>query len=495
MKNPFLKLYSKCKALQPQAMSVLAFSMLASAGVLLSLINQTKAVEGQGSTTPRFNFLSNDQEMLRMAKQDNPVWSDPVNAKPGDEVAFLVYYHNGVLDSVAHNTKVRVDLPLSQSNKLVAKSWLWSDETTPISDTVVDGQIVGLSGGTIDLPSESRIDYEPGTTKLFAENSQIPVSLPDGIVSESGVNIGSIAGCWQHAGFITFVARISGSAQLVMDKTVAHPGDPVWHNEISANPGDSIAYHLGIRNDGGTTAANVSVKDILPSYMSYETGTTYIYTKDHPEGIKQSDTLFGGGITLGSVTAGNDGITYVTYRVKLFTNMPAGSFVLSNIAKVYMNGVEQDQAQAKVLVSAARGLVISKYVSNGVSWVKQNSGKLGDTLSYRIVIRNTGNIPLQAVMVKDALPVFVTYTSGSSRINNEQASDDIISANGLLVGTLAPGEQKTITLSGIIHGCPPIGGYDLINTAYARSDQMSEISDSADTVVNVSPLVAPLPTI
>lgn len=482
----------KVKSIKPKALAVLAFSILASAGVLVSVINQPASIaEGQGANTPRFNFLQGDQEMLRVANESNPVWSDPANAQPGDRVAFLVYYHNGILDSTAHNTKVRVDLPLTQSNQLEAKSWLWSDETNPITDTIVDSQIVGLSGATINLPTQSRIDYEPNSTKLYANNSQTGVSLPDGIVSEGGVNIGNINGCWQYAGFVTFVGRISGPASLVMDKTVAHPGDTVWHNEISANPGDDIAYHLGIRNDGGSTASNVSVKDILPAYMSYETGTTYIYTKDHPEGIKQADTLFDSGISLGNVTTGNDGIVYVTYRVKLSVDMPAGAFVLSNIAKVYANGVEQDQAQAKVYVSAERGLIITKHVSNGVSWVKQSTAKLGDTLTYRVVVRNTGNVTLQNVTVRDILPVFVRYTNGSTKIDNVQTSDDIVTANGLFIENLAVGEQKTITLSGYIYGCPPIGGYDLINTAYAKSYNVSEISDSADTIVNVSSLATP----
>ncbi|PIZ27811.1 hypothetical protein COY45_00450, partial [Candidatus Berkelbacteria bacterium CG_4_10_14_0_8_um_filter_42_34] len=217
--------------------------------------------------TPRFNFLPGDAEMLRAAKVTDSNWADPINANIGNRVAFLLYYHNGMVDTVAHNTRVRVDLPIDQSTQLKATSYLWSDKTAYITDTVVDGQIVGLSGGTINVPTNARIQYVSGSTKLFANGSTTGVAIADGITTNSGVNIGDINGCWQYAGYVTFLADIYGESNLVMDKKVAHPGESQWHDEITANPGDSAAYLLGIRNDGNITAGQISVKDILPQYM------------------------------------------------------------------------------------------------------------------------------------------------------------------------------------------------------------------------------------
>lgn len=455
-------------------------------------LKQPNFVSAEGVNTPRFNFLPGDVEMLRAAKTTESTWSDPVSANIGDKVAFLFYYHNGIVDSVAHHTKVRVDLPINESNQLVAKSWLWSQETEAISDTVVDGQIIGQSGATVNLPTDGRIEYVPGSTKWFPNRSETPTAMPDGITSNSGLDIGDINGCWQFAGFVTFLAEIKGPAQLVMDKTVAHPGDTTWRKEISANPGDSIAYHLGIRNDGGTTAEEVTVKDILPSYMTYETGTTFIYTKDHPEGVKQPDTLFESGISLPDLIPGNDGIVYVTYRTKISSNIPSGAWALNNVAKVFMKGIEQDQDQAKVTVVASRGLVIDKKVSNGVSWVEESSANLGDKIDYRIIIRNTGNIAIESVSVRDVLPVFTSYILGSTKVNGSTVGDEIITSGGLSLSTLQPGQEAVIVFSVSTKGCPPVGGYTLTNTAYVKGLGFTEISDTAITKITVSPANDPI---
>lgn len=460
-------------------------------GLMVAPAVNLKTAKVGATDAPRFNFLEGDHEMLRLAKTTDTTWSDPVSANIGDRVSFLVYYHNGIVNSTAHSTKIRVDLPINESNKLVAKSWLWSQETAAISDTIVNGQVVGLSGGTVNLPSTGRIEYVAGSTNWFPNRTSTPTHMPDGIMSDSGLDIGDIQGCWQYSGFVSFMADIKGPAQLVMDKTVAHPGDTTWHEEITANPGDSIAYHLGVRNEGGTSASGVLVKDILPTYMTYTPGTTYIYTKDHPEGIKQADTLFTGGIVISDIAPGQDNVVYVTYRTKIDVDMPAGAFALNNVAKVFLNGVEQDQDQAKVTVTAQRGLVLDKKVSNGVSWVEQNTANFGDTISYRIIVRNTGNTPLSNVILKDALPMFVNYVNGSTKIDGVATGDSINTANGLALGSIAAGAEKTITLQGKIVGCAPLGQSNLLNTAFGRADSVTEISDSATTILTVMAPVTP----
>lgn len=463
-----------------------AFLLLSFLGVMTLPNDSAEIAKGQTSPTPRFNFLQGDYQMLEVAKATDTTWSDPLNANIGDRVVFLLYYHNGIVGSTAHNTKARVDLPLNQTNQIVAKSWLWSDETEPISDTIVNGQIVGPSGATINLPSNGRIEYVAGSTSWYPNGTSTPTHIPDGIVSDGGINIGSIEGCWQFSGFLSFAADIKGPAQLVMDKNVAHPGDTTWAKEISAHPGDSVAYKLGIRNDGGTPATQVSVKDRLPTNMTYTPGTTFLYTKDHPEGIRQSDTLFTGGLVIPDISPEQSNVVYLTYKTKINVNMPAGSFILNNVAQVFMGGVEQDQDQAKVNVTAERGLTLDKKVSNGTSWVEQSTAKLGDAISYRIVITNTGNTPIDNVVVRDALPVFVDYTPGSTRVDGAVAGDEIVSSTGLSLGTIASGGTKTITLSGIIVGCAPIGSSNLVNTAFIKGEGVVELSDSAVTVVTIS---------
>lgn len=464
--------------------------VVATAAIVATLVAGVFGLQAHDSAksagTPRFNFLPGDKEMLRVAKVTESTWVDPITASVGDRVAFIFYYHNGMVDTTAHNTTLRVDLPVAQGTQLKATSYLWSSETAYITDTVVDGQIVGQSGATINTTGPARIEYVPGTSRWFPNGSQTGQNLPDGIVSASGINIGDVQGCWPFTGYVTFLADIKGQTDLVMDKKVAHPGETTWHDEINANPGDSVVYDLGIRNDGDITATQVTVKDILPTHMTYETGTTYLYTAANPQGVKLPDTLYTTGVSLPDVIPGQSNSVYITYRAKVNSNIPAGSWSLNNVAKVFQAGVEKDMDQAKVNVTANRGLVIAKQVSNGTSWVEQSTARIGDTITYRIIVRNTGNIAVSSAIVRDVLPVYVNYITGSTRVDGAVVGDGIITTAGLSLGNIPAGGSKTITLQGKIYGCPPIGGYNLTNTAYTWATGISQISDTAITVVNVS---------
>lgn len=455
----------------------------------------TELAKSADATTPRFNFLAGDYEMLRGAQQSDASWSDPVSANIGDRIPVLFYYHNGIVGSVAHHTKLRVDLPMEQSNQLVMTNYLWSQETAAISDTIVNGAIVGQTGLTINLPTSGRVEYVAGSTKWYPNGTTVGTNVPDGVVSTSGLDIGDIQGCWNYAGFITFLVDVKGQAQLVMDKKVAHPGDATWRDEITAIAGDQVAYSVGISNEGNATAEAVTVKDQLPLYMSYETGTTYLYTKEHPEGIKQADTLFSTGLSLPNVVNGADNSVYLTYKTKIDTNIPNENcgWILNNVAKVYMNNVEQDMDQAKVtVICQSKVLFMDKKVqATDGSWVEQSTSTLGATINYKVTVKNNGNVALTNISVRDIMPIYVNYIVGSTKIDGVATNDQLITNTGLSFVSLQPGVTKVITFSGIVFGCPPLGDITLQNTAYAKADSIVEFWDSASTILNTALPVAP----
>lgn len=450
---------------------------------------------------PRFNFLGpasdgsnqGDLEMLRVAHTTaGSDWADPLSANVGERVAFIFYFHNGVLGTTAHNTTLRVDLPNFETNQIKAKSWLWSNETAPISDTVINGVIKGNSGATINLPSNGRIEYVPGSTKLFTYDTgkQVVKTLPDGIIL-NGVNIGDIQGCWQFSGAVTFLADLKGQASLTLNKEVAEPSGSNWQKDITVNPGAVVAYRLTLQNSGNITATNATVSDQLPSYMSYVPNSTKIWNLANPNGttVANGGDVFGTGISIPDMAAGANGVTYVTYQTRVDPNIPAGWWALNNIARVFLAGVEQDMDQATVRVFSEKlGLAIEKVVvaSDG-GRREQIDAVLGDTVTYQITVANTGNVALNNVIVRDVPPVFASFVPGSVRIGGSTVanSDQLVSGTGFNIGTLPAGASKVITLQIKLEGCPPIGGFQLLNTAFTRADGIIEISDTATVVVNV----------
>ncbi|MFA7244412.1 MAG: DUF11 domain-containing protein [Patescibacteria group bacterium] len=466
--------------------------------ISLSLVSSNAKVAESNNTsqTPRFNFLPGDQEMLRASVvSSGNDWADPIDANIGDEVAFLVYYHNGMLNSTAHNVRIRVSLPTGESNALKETSALWSDETAPIYDTIINGAVKGISGQTINLPSSGIIEYVPGSTKLFPEQAthvgQPGQSLPDGITSANGVNIGNINGCWEFAGFVTFVGKIKGNTALSIDKNVKHLNENVWHKEITANPGEVVEYKLEVENSGNVTANNVSVKDVLPLHMKYETGTTFYFDASHPAGVKLPDTIFSTGVNLPNIAPLDAGSIRVIYKVKVDSTVPAGTLTLDNLAKLFMAGVFKGQSTARVIVSTTSGLTIQKTVLSGSTWVEQNNVKLGEKITYKIVVTATGNAAVTNVKARDIFPLYVNYVPGSTTVNGISVPDGITFAGGISLGNMNPGQSKIIKLSGIIVGCPPIGDYTLTNTAFVKGDNVAEISDIARSILRLMPIPAP----
>jgi len=484
------------------------FGVVAFATILISgLVSYNKADSAGTIPAPQFNYLQGDAEMLTGTKQGGAGWSDPVTgASIGDEVAVAFYVHNGVAGSTAHSTYLRVNLTGTPSNSIGMTSQLWSQETAAITDTVVNGSVVGKSGLTIALPSgiTGRAEYVAGTSRQFVNVNGSFVydkDLPDGITQNSGLNIGDIQGCWQYARLITFRVKIRGLAAFQMDKTVRAMPSTTWLQSTQAWAGDKIEYRVAIENTG-TEAGTVVLKDLKPSYMTYLAGSTYYYDYLNPNGVQKPDVLFTStGLTLNvpadnpATTGADEGIVYVAYTLKIDDILPPSSsgstcevgYALNNVAQLWLNGAQIFTDTAGVVTRCSTKVIgFSKQVRTGATtWGEQNTAKLGDIVEYKIAIKNNGNSDMANVKVRDVIPQYSDYIAGSTTVDGVAANDNIVTADGLNLGTLTATQQKVITLKVTIYGCVPIGNYTLTNTGYGRADNVTEVSDTATTVVGV----------
>ena len=484
------------------------FGVVAFATILISgLISYTKADSAGTTPAPQFNFLQGDAEMLSGTKQGGASWSDPVTGvNIGDEVAVAFYVHNGVAGSTAHSTYLRVNMTGTPSNSIGMTSQLWSQETQAISDTVVSGSIVGKSGLTINLPSgiTGRAEYVAGTTRQFINSNGTFVydkDLADGITQNSGLNIGDMQGCWTYARLITFRVKIRGLASFQMDKTVRAEPSTTWLQSTQAFAGDMIDYRVAVENTG-TEAGTVVLKDVKPSYMTYQNGSTYYYDYQNPNGVQLSDALFtSAGLTLNvpadnlATTNADEGIVYVSYKLKIDDVLPPSSggttcevgYALNNVAQLWLNGTQIFTDTAGVVTRCSTKVIgLSKQVQTGpTTWGEQNTAKLGDIVTYKITVKNNGNTDMANVKVRDVIPQYSNYVVGSTTVDGTAVGDNIVTTDGFNLGTLTATQQKVITLKVTIYGCVPIGNYILTNTGYARADGVSEVSDTATTVVSV----------
>lgn len=136
------------------------------------------------------------------------------------------------------------------------------------------------------------------------------------------------------------------------------------------------------------------------------------------------------------------------------------------------------------------------------NWVQDVQAKPGDTLEYRITVKNTGETDLTNVLVRDRLPAGVTFVNDSIHVNNlqqrDQTQEDGFFGNGFNIGNIARGGSLTVTFAVTVNqNTEACGTNRLRNRSIAKPDNLNEKEDDALTSVckpNEQPQPAPTPS-
>lgn len=472
------------KKLKTKFKSLLSVSLIAA--VLSQLIIPAAISE---AAAPRFNFLSGDQKLLRGVNISNneTVWQNNINGAPNDVFEGLIYYHNGEVDTVANNTKVKVSFPsATTSNQAVISASILADNADTVSDNM-----------TLTLSENATIEFVPGSVIWYPNQNQQPGTsspLPFGqtgneIVSAGGVNLGDIQGCWEYAGFVKFRFKTMAiqPAQIIKSKVVKDLTTSAEGIDIQANPGDEILYTLTTKNTGGSAEA-VTVADDISDILEY---ADFVTASD--SGVLSQSQLTWLPITL------NPGETVLnTFKVKVKNPLPNDpqngyhfDFIMYNI---YGNGVFVRLVKP---TPAAPSLTVKKMVrdftTGEMTFVKTNEINAGDTLEYKIDFANTGDGNADGVILSDVLPANVTYLPGSTILSMndemERTFIDGVTQSGLSINIAAKSHgyiKFKVAASASI-----AGGEILTNTTYLKLADKT-ISDSATSKIKKAVVVAPI---
>jgi len=232
---------------------------------------------------PKFNFLPGDRETFtgRNTTKAQADPTDPVAADANDEVEGILYYHNGIEDSVAMHTVAKVTLPTAVASQHVLQGTISADNAAPVTDNF-----------TINASSATNLEFIPGSVRWFPDNSATPVPLLNGqtgaeLFTAGGLNLGDTTGCWAHAGLVMFKVKlkspVQGQPQLKLVKQ-AHVGagqtpfGDMWNKAVTANQGDNVHFRLTITNPGSTKVDVVTIKDILPDGLSFVPNSAFLFT-------------------------------------------------------------------------------------------------------------------------------------------------------------------------------------------------------------------------
>lgn len=465
---------------------ILGFSLIA---VLLSQVilpaTSTRAAE------PKFNFLPADYKMLRGANvtAGESVWKDPISGVAGDVFDGLVYYHNGVVETTANNTKVKVSIPTEAvGGKAVLSASISADNADMVSDSL-----------DVLVPSGTKLEFVPGSVVWYPNQNQTPgnsATLPLGqsgneIISSTGLNIGVIQGCWDYAGFVKFSFRTVAPIVSKIDKSKIAKNlvSGTTGTDLAAKAGDKILYTLTTKNSGNT-AESVTVSDNISDVMEYASSVE----------VAEGGSVHNGVVSWGakSLASGESVDNHFTVTISSpLPNDPQSGFHFDFILfNAYGNDV---YVRLPKPVPGQPNLTLVKTVRNftagETTFVKANQANAGDTLEYKLDFANTGEGDALNSTLADTLPANVSYLAGTTIISMDGGDehtyiDGII--NGVTLNLLAHSKGyikfKVITSKSIAPS------EVLTNTVFLKYGA-TNLSDTAKTTIKtvVTPATPELP--
>lgn len=202
--------------------------------------------------------------------------------------------------------------------------------------------------------------------------------------------------------------------------------------------GDTVTYSL-IMNNTGNTIANSVIIDTIP------TGTTFINNSVKLNGIIQVGATVAppSGFTLNNIQSNN--IYTLTFSVVCYTN-PSGD-IINNLSHIGYNYTQYPTIANGNFKKSTSNIVSTTVVRNTLDISKIVNpvySIIGETLTFTIIVKNTGNVDVINGVIIDTLPNSVSFIMGSIIVNGMQQGTATPST-GINVGTIAIGETSTIT--------------------------------------------------
>ncbi len=243
---------------------------------------------------------------------------------------------------IAHNTRVRIQLPTDASQVARATAFISADNATTVSDTT---DMTGTEKFTATLV--------PGSAKLLRDSNQY--ALSDSIADPNGALIGDSAmdgnlpGCFNFAALIEVHVRINvvQTPQLQLVKEVKIKGAPSWSKEVNAKPGDDVQWRLGTKDISNSNLDNVVVRDVLPPHVQVVPGSVRLITTTNDD-VQPDGPLFAGGFNVGNYVPGST--QYVIFDTTAEGDFTGCSVRVRNIAHARSDQTPTEQTDTSDVI-------------------------------------------------------------------------------------------------------------------------------------------------
>ncbi len=289
----------------------------------------------------------------------NSTWSDNMTVQPGKEYVVRMYVHNNAASSlnlVAENVTAKVNLPTNTAKSLQVNGFINSTNASP--QEVYDHAVMNSD-------KDFNLAYQAGTLKYFTNASGANgFNIPESVFTSAGAKLGydkldgKIPGCFQYAGYLTFIVKpqfpTPPTSDFSVNKQVRKDGSgAAFAESTNVMPGDTVNYRVEVKNTGDAAINNVIVKDKLPAGMTFVPGTVKILNANNPGGayIQDGDKVVTTGVNIGAYSPGSNALVIFNAKVAANDQLPTcGPNKLTNIASAQPEGSNPKEDGADVNV-------------------------------------------------------------------------------------------------------------------------------------------------
>ena len=444
----------------------------------------------------------------------NNKFSDNTTVEDGKEYVVRMYVHNNAasnLGLIAENVRAYVILPTNTASSITVSGKIYSSNANPT--TVWDETHFNSKNG-----EKFNLAYVDGSAKYYnySQDGKLRTFSLDGLNDSNDLFTskghllgydqmdGKIPGCNEYSGYLTFHVKAQfekvANPNIEIQKEVKILGTDTWSEQVTAKAGETVRYRIHVKNTGNTTLENFTVRDVLPTGLTYVKGSTTVANTANPKGVAVSDGIVTEqGLNLGTYAPAAGAWIYFNATVDKAVADKCENSTLRNIAQSSAKTMTKTvEDTADVLVNGKvceDNFTLNKTVqlNGGKEWLENVTAKAGDTVRYRIQFKNTGNTTLKNVVIRDILPQGMSYKKGTTILYNaentkgKKLGDGIVTADGINIGDYAKGTEATVYFYATVNASLEDNCYDstLTNVAKGKynNDSKTEKSDTAKVSV------------
>lgn len=211
--------------------------------------------------------------------------------------------------------------------------------------------------------------------------------------------------------------------------------------------GDTLTYTVVFKNTGLVSAESVFFVDTVPSGTTFVPGSFVLDGVTLPSADPKSP-----GVSLSPL---NINQTYtVTFKVVVSSTVPTPNPLRnqSDILYTFVPGTGLTPVQTGAQSNIATTTIVSAVVTSTKSATPIVG--LGDTISYTVVLTNSGNTSAEQVTLIDTIPSGTTFVPGSIRQDGAPVSGSPQPPGATLVNAIPGGGVSTVTFTVVVDTIP-----------------------------------------